>query len=100
VIQELCNVQQGLVRCCVLSAEQLVLSAECRALCAVRPSIGLMAKKTTRVSTMHAVCLVAYCLYINLWEQKVRQKKFWPLGIPELQLAVDPLGWQFEKKFV
>ena len=38
--------------------------------------------------------------HLNLWEQKVRQKKFWPLGIPELQLAVDPLGWQFEKKFV
>ena len=27
-------------------------------------------------------------------------KKFWPLGIPELQLAVDPLGGSLKKKFV
>ena len=38
--------------------------------------------------------------HVNLWKQKGRQKTFLALGIPELQLAVDPLGWQFEKKFV
>jgi len=30
------------------------------------------------------------------WEKMRRSR----VGIPELQLAVDPLGWQFEKKFV
>ena len=35
--------------------------------------------------------------YINLWEQKVAQKKFWSIRILELQLAVDPLGGSLKK---